>query len=1496
MDSNYLQKELYELIQKDTSVFEFIQKNLFDGIWYWDLENPENEWMNERYWTTLGYNPLEMPHKVSSWKELIFEEDLAQVTDNFNAHLKDQKHPYDQIVRFRHKSGSIIWIRCFGKIIKYKNGKPYRMLGAHIDVTLQKQTEIELEKAKELAEENERRWKFALECSTDGVWDWDLKTNDVFYSKHWKAMLGFNEDELKNGYDTWEKLVHPDDIEKCKIGIETHLTKKSPLYTCTHRLQCKDKSYKWIMARGKVTTYDENGQPLRMVVTHTDLSETKKNESELLQTKQKAEEYEFQFRQLFENLEQGFALHKMIYDENGKAIDYEFILINKAFEKLTDISAEKCIGKTLLQVLPKSEPIWIENYGKVAETGKPLQFNNYANELNHYYDVIAYSPKKGYFATIFTDITEKKDIEKKIINTKQKAEEYEFQYHQLFENMEQGFALHKMIYDENGKAIDYEFIHINKAFEKLTDISAEKCIGKTLLQVLPKSEPIWIENYGKVAETGKPLQFNSFANELGHYYEVNAYSPKKGYFATIFTDITASKNYEKKIINAKERAEENELQFRQLFENMEQGFALHKMIYDENGKAIDYEFILINNAFEKLTDISAKKCIGKTLLQVLPKSEPIWIENYGKVAETGKPLQFNSFANELGHYYEVVAYSPKKGYFATIFTDITEIKNNEKKIISAKEKAQEYANEVASLNEEYQSVNEELKQTNEVLKETIENLETSEFNLIKAQKIAHLGSWYLNLETNKVQWTEELYKMYDFNPKFPPPPFKEHSKLFTPESWELLSSAIENTKKTGIPYELELQTIKKDDTNGWMWVSGEVVKNRENTITGMWGAAQDITRQKEIEIELKLAKEKAEENETHLKEIIDNLFEGYQILDFNWTYLYINKAAEKHNMRPSSEMLGKKYMDCWPGITKTKLFQLIKDCIENRNQYRFENEFIYPNGEIGWFDVGIQPVKDGVFILTNDISEKKRSEQKLLKEKIKVENSERQLKKAQRTAKVGNWIWYIQENRLWWSDEMHNIFEIEKSSFSGKLTEILEELVHPDDIAKVNESNQSVIDNAQPIPVEYRIKTRNGTEKYVFAVADEVIKDTDGKSQILTGIAQDITEYKLIQKQLEDAKADAEKSNNLKSSFLANMSHEIRTPMNAITGFASFLKDRSFSRDEIDKYADIIITSGNHLLNLINDIIDISKIDAGHISLSKEIINLDALMRELYSFFHSNLMAKNNQNITLNMNAPQLDMQIVTDETRLRQILINLLANAVKFTEQGEVEFGYFIKKDKLLFYVRDTGIGISPEKQEIIFNRFQQGTDSTEKLYGGTGLGLAIAKACTHLLNGNIWLESEVNKGTTFYFTIDYSVAYTSMPQNKQNNNETFNFNGEVILIAEDDIYNFTYLETVLSKYNLKLIRTKTGKETIDKALELDNIKLILMDIQMPDLTGTEATIEIRKHKPDLPIIAQTAYALNDDKRRFLEIGCNEYISKPINKSQLLHLVNNFLNYSRNN
>jgi len=374
------------------------------------------------------------------------------------------------------------------------------------------------------------------------------------------------------------------------------------------------------------------------------------------------------------------------------------------------------------------------------------------------------------------------------------------------------------------------------------------------------------------------------------------------------------------------------------------------------------------------------------------------------------------------------------------------------------------------------------------------------------------------------------------------------------------------------------------------------------------------------------------------------------------------------------------------------------------------------------------------------------------------------------------------------------------------------------------------------------------------------------------------------------SKEKAEESERLKSAFLANMSHEIRTPMNGILGFASLLEDTDLTVEKQHEYLSIIEKSGTRMLNIINDIVDISKIEAGLMKVDIKESNINEQIEYIYTFFKPEVEAKGMK--LFRSTLPTKDAFIHTDREKLYAILTNLVKNAIKYTQEVSIEFGVdraeINGSESLQFYVKDTGIGIAKDSQEAIFERFIQ-ADIVNTLVQGTGLGLAITKAYVEMLGGKICVESEEGLGSTFYFTIkNFAKQKTkSFVQDKVIDNH---MNPKVlelkILIAEDDETSEMLLDISVKKLGKEIIKVQNGFDAVEACRNHPDLDLVLMDIRMPKMSGYDATRNIRQFNKDVVIIAQTAYGLSGERDKALEAGCNDYISKPINNNKLRELI----------
>ncbi len=372
---------------------------------------------------------------------------------------------------------------------------------------------------------------------------------------------------------------------------------------------------------------------------------------------------------------------------------------------------------------------------------------------------------------------------------------------------------------------------------------------------------------------------------------------------------------------------------------------------------------------------------------------------------------------------------------------------------------------------------------------------------------------------------------------------------------------------------------------------------------------------------------------------------------------------------------------------------------------------------------------------------------------------------------------------------------------------------------------------------------------------------------------------------------ELKRQNMLKTAFVANMSHEIRTPLNSIIGFSELLLEDDNTEEEDILYRRMISSSGRSLMQLIEDIIDISKIESGQLKITKAGFELNTFMDEVLLGFKQEKQARElfNINIELSKASPDRDLYIHTDQVRLRQVLNNLLTNSMKFTDTGYIKFGYrFGGNEELQFFVQDSGTGIETKASKVIFDRFSQDKTTLQRNEKGSGLGLAISKSIINLLNGEIWLDTHSGYGTTFYFTIPIDDERKSGERHRYFNKiEIPDYKNIKILIVDDVDQNIFFFKSMFKPTNAQIVIASTGEDAISKCRQDDNISLVLMDIMMPSLDGYDTTRRLKELKPGLPIVMQTAFFSRSAAEKSFEAGADEFIAKPINIQELFKLIN---------
>lgn len=444
--------------------------------------------------------------------------------------------------------------------------------------------------------------------------------------------------------------------------------------------------------------------------------------------------------------------------------------------------------------------------------------------------------------------------------------------------------------------------------------------------------------------------------------------------------------------------------------------------------------------------------------------------------------------------------------------------------------------------------------------------------------------------------------------------------------------------------------------------------------------------------------------------------------------------------------------------------------------------------------------------------------------------------------------------------------------------------IHKDDSDDLNKKEKEALKTMSIFKSEVRVFNPDGTIRWSYFVS---------RPRIISGlvcwdgIEVDITEQKNVENELLIAKEKAEISSRLKSAFLANMSHEIRTPMNAILGFSDLLKQQELTDEKQEKYFEIIKKSGGRLLTVINDIIDISKVESGQMEILISEFNILEQIKEVHALFNTEATEKG---ILLNIknSLPSNETNIKSDNHKINAILVNLVKNAIKYCDEGTIEIGVEKQESILKFHIKDTGIGIDKNRQIAIFDRFVQADIEDVKALQGSGLGLSISKAYVEMLGGEIWVDSEPGKGATFYFTIPGEIKISGDISSGQNviSKLKNSINKLKVLVVEDDESSEIYISQIVDDLSKEILFASNGAEAVELCRNNSDIDLVLMDVKMPLMNGYEATKIIRQFNKDVIIIAQTAFALIGDKQKAITAGCNDYITKPINKEELIEMI----------
>ncbi len=1163
----------------------------------------------------------------------------------------------------------------------------------------------------------------------------------------------------------------------------------------------------------------------------------------------------------------GFAYHKIIVDNQGIPVDYEFLEVNPAFESITGLKAKDIVGKTVCQVLPgirEGNFDCVQYYGDIALDGGDGEFEHYSKQLGRWYKVQAYSEQKHYFSTVFTDTTARKTLSDVAATfNNYSAQTIDLQYLAdkareisgaayavlnkfdadgrgsstlAFSGMNKHIekAISILGFDPRGKKWDYDPERQKKidnqkttVFQQITDLTGTT-IPEKIITLISKTY-----NMGQVAvvkTTRETIMLGEFTlifkrgTQLKNRETIETYADLTGMLLSRIDE-------ERKVINEQARLKtitdnmtdlvwESDLQFINTYTspsvNRIFGFSVEEdmpLTFEERltPESVQTALSLLQEELEKDNDPRVSKS----------RSRLVELEYYKKDGSL-VPLESNiSFVRDK---------NGKPVGLRGVSRDITERKLAEEALFRATENQQ-------------------------IL---LDNIPTQ--------------VWYLTDETtygaiNKAHADFNGVKFEDFA-------FKNLYDIFPKDIADVCK--LSNTEV--------FSTKKVVHTEEWVpHVSGNkrlisIIKTpklrEDGSVEYVVCSAEDITDQKNAE-------EKLRESEQNFRSFFETLDDLIIIGSQEGDIFYTNPAVTIKLGYSTEELNQMHVLDIHPETKRKEAEQIFGEMFAGKRDVcplplLAKNGSIVPAETRVWF--GKWNGKKCIFGVSKDLSIQEEALQKF------------------------NKIFDSNPNLIAVSDlpDM-KIMEVNKSFLQtlgftkeeiiGNTAADLDLFVEPE---KQKQVGNILVEKGSINNIELKVKAKNGGI-FVGLFSGEII-ESQGKQYLLTVMA-DITALKKVQSELTQtnkdmiaAKEKAEESDRLKSAFLANMSHEIRTPINGILGFSELLKEPELTGEQQQEYIRIIEKSGKRMLNIINDIVDISQVEAGLMKLNISESNINEQIEYIYTFFKPEAEAKGLK-LCFRNSLTAKEAMIKTDREKLYAILTNLVKNAIKYSDLGTIELGYIKRNETLEFYVKDTGIGIPGDRQEAIFERFIQADIADKMARQGAGLGLSISKAYVEMLGGKIWVESEEGAGSTFYFALPYNaepvnktIGWQPAPSEKHTPVRKLK-----ILIAEDDELSEMLIDNFIKIFGKEILKARTGKEAVEICRDNPDIDLILMDIRMPLLGGYEATKQIREFNKEVIIIAQTAYGLTGDREKSIKSGCNDYLAKPINKTKLQTMIQKY-------
>lgn len=1360
------------------------------------------------------------------------------------------------------------------------NNKRY-LLESFIDISEQKRIEEELTFERNIAAN-------IIEGTNAGTWNWNIKTGELTLNERWAEIIGYSLEELEPiDIKTFEKTVHPDDLPRVYAELDRHIKGELEYYDVEFRQPHKDCSWVWVNARGKIIEWDEAKNPLKMNGTHIDITKRKMAEAELEESLQ-------QISLITQNVPN--VIWKSEIDGDGKFIN---TYISNVVDKFLALPPDtinndwnryfKYVKKPYIKGIMRAISNGIDNPGKYVSFEYEVVK---ADGSNAWFSSSGKAEIKNGAVTIYgstIDITNQKFNDFALKESEEKF--------RIISNS----MLDALILINNLGEVEFW----NEASRRIFGFSQSEVLGKDVHSLIMPEEyamqhrEAWkvFQLTGEGGAIGKVLELQAL-NKEGEKFPIEISVSKinvkgKNWAVAVIRDITERKK-------AQRLLQESEEKFKQLTEHIDHAFWLRT----------PDEILYVSPAYEKIFGRSLESLYenpNSFVDSIHPDDKQRVIsafqsENYLVHGSFLEEYRIISADNEirwvLAQTFPIFDEENTLIRTAGIAQDISELKWYQQKLLAMTEELQnkndnlekeiqERENAEALIRVKDQLLEAVAESTNVLLKKrNLRSAILSIFpiigNSINVDRVYIFENDYSGSEpvTSQIlEWSVDLVEPQIENPELQNLPFSAIPFFTDPLQQGKNFYGIVRSMPVDLREILSEQDIKSilvvpifiddlfwgfvgfDDCHTERdWTSAE-----RSILASFAGAIGNAVNRQTIETKLKVS----EKNFSTFFETVDDYI---LVTTPDGKIIYANKAVKEKLGYSDSRLDEMHVLDFHPKHLRDEAEKIFADMFAGKRDYcplpiLNAEGFKIPVETRIW--LGKWDDKDCVFSLIKDLSEEKAALEKF--QKMFDSNPALMALNSMPDGK------YLDVNTAFLDKLGYSREEV-----IGKTTDELNLFT---DVQQQQAAKKELTEVGRVTNREFDVRNKNG-EILTGLFSGEVI-ESQGNSIFLT-VMVDITPQKEAEKSAIDA-------NKAKSEFLANMSHEIRTPMNGILGFSEILLHK-VDDENLKNYVMTIIRSGNILLELINDILDLSKIEAGRLELNTEFVDPVTLVEEIAQIFEPKVKEKALELIV--HISPSVNKALKLDETRLRQVLINLIGNAIKFTHEGQVSITVstdYVNESKNLMDLRidiaDTGIGVAEEDQDLIFESFRQQSGQSHRLYGGTGLGLAITKKLVEKMNGSISLESKVGMGSTFTINLaDVEFTNEQIDRGDDSNYEniTVQFSGERILIVDDVDFNREMLKGYLEETELRIIEAVNGKDAIEK-VNAFTFDLILMDLRMPEMNGYEATKQIKKLFPELPVVAVTASAMHEEEKEAIAYF-DGYVRKPFARGKLISTLLEFI------